>query len=93
MQSHIPFQPNPFFYSQNEIASYEYRENCIITQKFLDSRTQMGTMESPPQEFHQVTACNSEHENKNADINPLKGQAKIPQPLMEQCPFKTSLLS
>lgn len=49
-------------------------------------------MESPPQEFHQVIACNSEHEHKDADANHLKGQTKIPQPLMEQCPFKTSLL-
>lgn len=53
----------------------------------------MGTMESPPQEFHQVIARNSEHEHKDADANPLKGQAKIPLPLVEQCPFTTSLLS
>lgn len=53
----------------------------------------MGTMESLPQEFHQVIACTSKHEHtKYADANPLKGQTKIPQPLMEQCPFKISLL-
>lgn len=35
----------------------------------------MGGMESLPQEFHQVIACNSEHEHiKYADANTLKGQ-------------------
>lgn len=93
-QSYIPFQPNPFFQSQNEIVSYKSRENCTISQKLPDSGTQMGTMESLPQEFHQVIACNSEQEHiKDADAKPLKGQIKIPQPFVEQCPFKTSLLS
>lgn len=33
----------------------------------------MGTMESLPQEFHQVIACNSEQEHiKDADAKPLK---------------------
>lgn len=52
----------------------------------------MGTMESLPQEFHQVIAWNSDY-IKDADAKPLKGQTKIPQPLVEQCPFKTSPLS
>lgn len=67
-----------------ELFPTVYRENCIISQKLPDSGTQMGTMESLPQEFHQVTACNAKHKyikDAAADAKPLRGQTKISQPL------------
>lgn len=46
-----------------ELFPTVYRENYIISLKFPDSGTQMGTMEPLPQEFHQVIACNAKHEH------------------------------
>lgn len=66
----------------------------------------MGTMESLPQEFHQVIACNSEHEHiKYADANSLKGQISRTMSLQDfppitdkahqarkQCPSRISII-
>lgn len=66
--------PNPFSRAKMELFPTAYRENCIISQKLPDSGTQMGTMESVPQEFHRVIACNAKHEHIKdaaADAKPL----------------------
>jgi len=59
------FQSNPIPSSgaKMELFPTVYRENFIISQKLPDLGTQMGTMESVLQEFHQVIACNAKHEH------------------------------
>lgn len=76
-----------------ELFPTVYRESCIISQKLPDSGTQMGTMESLPQEFHQAIACNAKHKHIKdaaADTKPLQGQTKMSQPLSVIMSFQES---